>query len=248
MATLTRRPGRSVVVLTIVAVALAIGCTPSSGPGPSGSPSASVSPSATGDITTPEAAAAVVLALDPRFAGIRPSDPNVIGACCSWSAVPAAGGAWTVTLEIGWGDCPAGCINRHQWVFEVAKTGTVSLVSEAGPPVPAGVGGGGDGTGPSGFRGHALAGPTCPVVRPNDPACADRPIAGATIHVLDSTGTEIGRLVTDVSGAFALSVPAGSYQLVAEPVEGVMHPPAPVTVEVGSGVSEIDLSYDTGIR
>jgi hypothetical protein len=102
--------------------------------------------------------------------------------------------------------------------------------------------------GPVGFRGHTVAGPVCPVVRPNDPACADRPIAGATIHVLDANGTEIARLVSDATGGFGLAVPAGTYRLVADPVEGALRAPAAATVEVGTGISEIDLAYDTGIR
>jgi hypothetical protein len=114
-------------------------------------------------------------------------------------------------------------------------------------PTPSAVDGGGS-IGPTGFHGRALAGPTCPVVRPNDPACADRPIAGARIHVLDATGAEIAILTTDLTGAFGYGVPAGTYRLVADPVPGLMHAPPPTDVEVGTGVSEVDLAFDTGIR
>lgn len=116
------------------------------------------------------------------------------------------------------------------------------------PPNPGPSGSTGASLGPIGFTGHALAGPVCPVVRPNDPACADRPVAGATIHVLDASGTEIARLVTDATGGFGLAVPAGTYRLVADPVQGVMGTPGPVDIEVGDGIRTVDLAYDTGIR
>jgi hypothetical protein len=54
----------------------------------------------------------------------------------------------SVSLEyvVGWGDCPSGCIYRHEWVIEVQPTvagdGSVSyavrLLSESGDPIPAG--------------------------------------------------------------------------------------------------------------
>ena len=260
MASLTKPSLRAALaVVTVLGVALAA-CTPSTSPRPSAPPgpaaSASGAPSPLpssspsidpSGLDTPEAAAALVVAQDPRFAGIGPLDPNVIGGCCSWSAVSGADGAWTVTIEIGWGDCPAGCINRHHWIYEVTSAGTVALVSEDGPPVPPGVTGGGVGN-LVGIRGVALAGPVCPVVRPGDPNCTDRPVAGATIHVLDSTGTEVAELTTDGAGAFQVALPRGSYRLIADPVEGLMRAPGPVDVEVGSGASEVDLAYDTGIR
>jgi uncharacterized surface anchored protein len=246
---------RSPVAAAGVAVLLAvfIACSPAVTPGPSESPSptatASVAPSPT-TISSPEAAAALVVASDPRFAGIGPKDPNLIGACCWWEASAGQDG-FDVRVEIGWGDCPAGCINRHDWTFSVTTAGAVTLVSEQGPPVPAGVGGGGgggDGSGVIGIRGLATAGPVCPVVRPNDPNCADRPVAGATIHVLDDTGTEVALLETDRSGAFVVTLPPGRYRVVADPVEGLMHGPDPVDVVVGSALSLVQLSYDTGIR
>lgn len=40
------------------------------------------------------------------------------------------------TFEYGFGDCPAGCINRHIWHFRVYKDGTVEFESESGAPVP----------------------------------------------------------------------------------------------------------------
>ena len=253
---------RSTLLALATAILLAVlaGCSPALTPGPSGSPSPvpSSSPSSSPStspapspttITSPEAAAALVVASDPRFAGIGPKDPNVIGACCFWEA-SAVGDGYEVRVEIGWGDCPSGCIDRHDWTFSVTTAGVLTLVSEQGPPVPSGAGGGGggDGTGVIGIRGIATAGPVCPVVRPNDPNCADRPVAGATVHILDETGIEVALLETDLSGAFVVTLAPGRYRVVADPVEGLMHGPDPVDVTVGASLALVQLSYDTGIR
>ena len=248
MAALSRLTTAVVVALLGIAAA----CGPSTTPGPTASlPPTSASPLPTPPIDTPEAAAALALAQDPRFAGIEAFDPNVIAACCSWTAVPAAAGAWTVTIEIGWGDCPAGCINRHHWVYAVAHDGKVTLSSEDGPPVPPGVTGSGGsdvGSGIVGIRGTATGGPVCPVVRPGDPNCADRPVVGATVHVVDATGTEVAVVQTDANGAFQIALPSGRYRLQADPVQGLMRAPEPVDVTVGSGLTIVTLAYDTGIR
>ena len=198
-----------------------------------------------------------VLASDPRFAAVELQDPNVIGQCCFYSVIQT-GDTYVITIEIGWGDCPAGCIERHRWQYAVQPNGAIALQAEDGPPVPVGSpgGGGGSGTGTgtgegggaSGIRGIATAGPTCPVVRPNDPACADRPVAGATIHVVDATGTEVATLETDAAGAFVVPLPPGRYHLAPDPVAGVMGTAAAVDVTVGVGHEAVQLQYDTGIR
>lgn len=69
----------------------------------------------------------------------------MIGGCCLYEVTPK-GDAYTVMVEIGWGDCPAGCINRHHWFYTVAHDGTVTFEKEDGPALPAGVPGSG-GTG-----------------------------------------------------------------------------------------------------
>jgi hypothetical protein len=46
-------------------------------------------------------------------------------------------GAFVVSVRVGWGDCQAGCIDEHSWVYAVAPDGTVTVQSEEGPPVPA---------------------------------------------------------------------------------------------------------------
>jgi hypothetical protein len=212
-------------------------------------------------IATVEEAAARVVEQYPTFSGIGPADANLIGGCCSWQGTETADG-FTVTFEVGWGDCPAGCIDRHAWTFAVTRDGQVSLVDGRGSPVPSGMpgsdigggsggsGGGGGGIVPggTGIQGRALAGPTCPVVTADDPACADRPLAGVTILVLTANGVEAGRTTTDANGAFGFSLPPGPYTLEPQPVEGMMGDAAPIPVVIGDGIVTVDVAYDTGIR
>jgi hypothetical protein len=129
---MTTRQRTSVPLLLPFAVLLLAGCSAAGGASPS--PSPSPSPSAVA-VTSPDEAEARVEALHPEFAGMAPLDPDVIGACC-WSEAKAVEGGYQVTFTIGWGDCPAGCINRHVWTFAVSPGGEVALIGEEGPPVP----------------------------------------------------------------------------------------------------------------
>ena len=251
-------------------------------------------------------AAAIVVAQDPRFAGIGPRDPGMIGQGSWYEVAPSASG-WVVTVQLGWGDCQAGCISRHTWTYAVTAGGAASVVSETGDPLPAASGiastgqsstsapapatakpAPGNGTlpptvGPTPTRqpaptatpvptatsaappsnavpatggpwiiGTATAGPVCPVERfPPDPACAPRPVAGATITVHGAGGQVIATITTGTDGSYRVAVPTGSVQVVAAPVAGVMRAPAPIAVVVPAGSSawvRVDLSYDTGIR
>jgi hypothetical protein len=217
------------------------------------SPTSSPIPTPTSvTVTTPAQAAARVIAQVPSLAGIEEQDPDLIGGCCFWQATETGQG-FEVTFEVGWGDCPAGCIDRHHWVYSVGRDGSVELISENGPPVPSGVpgaGGGGGGIlpGGSGIQGVVSAGPTCPVVTANDPNCNDRPVAGATILILDASGREVARLVTDAAGRYAATLPAGPYTVEPQPVEGLLGTAEPVAATVRDGFVTVDLAYDTGIR
>jgi hypothetical protein len=251
--------GRSRVAATFLAMGLLFGaCAPTATPPPQSSAPPSPSPSSTGPspsivpgpttISSADAAAAIVLASDPRFAGLTAKDPNLIGQCCFYVVTPAGDG-FAVKVEIGWGDCPAGCINRHHWSYTVRRDGTIHLDQEDGPPLPPGVPAPGGGTGGViGIRGTATAGPVCPVMRPGDTNCADRPVAGALVHVLDATGTEVATLETDAAGAFAVTLPPGRYRVVPDPVPGLMGTAQAVDVTVGAGQVVVQLTYDTGIR
>ena len=198
-----------------------------------------------------------MIASDARFKGVGKKDPNVIGGCCFYEAAANGDGSFAVAIEIGWGDCPSGCTERHHWFYTVAADGTVAPQREDGPPVPADAGGGsaggsaGDGgilpAGP-GIAGQALAGPTCPVVKPGDPNCNDRPVAGATILIRDATGTVVAQMTTDAVGRFQVSLPPGDYRVEPQPVEGLMGGAEGIDVTVGGTFKEVQISYDTGIR
>jgi hypothetical protein len=197
-------------------------------------------PGASGAITTAAGAAQLALAQQPRFAGIAPFDENLIGQA-SWYQVTAAEDGWQVLIRIGWGDCPAGCINEHRWTYAVGKNARVELVRETGDPLP-------DATG---VRGTVSAGPTCPVERdPPDPACAPRLVAGAVLVVTDAAGTEVARATSAEDGTFSIDLGPGAYRLTAQPVEGLMGTPEPMDFEVEAGgpMTELQVSYDTGIR
>lgn len=185
-------------------------------------------------------AARLALAQQSRFAGIGPLDPDMIGQA-AWYEVADTGDGWEVVIRIGWGDCPAGCINEHRWTYSVGRDGGVELTSDEGDPLP-------DATG---VRGTVTAGPTCPVERdPPDPACAERAVAGAVLVFSDASGAEVARATSDADGTFAVELAPGAYRLMPQPVEGLMGTPAAqeVEVEAGQPMTEVQVSYDTGMR
>jgi len=205
-------------------------------------------------VDTPEAAVAAVQAQTPLFDTFGPLNPDVIGQDRWWETQPLDGSmpptGWTVRFTAGWGDCQAGCIDRHSWTWDVAADGTVTFVSEEGSPLNDGLIAGllRDAKGP-GAGGRVNAGPTCPVERPGDPACAPRMVAGAVLLVRDGAGKEVARLTTDGSGLFRFSLPAGEYTLEPQPVEGLMGTAQPMPFTVTDGVvTWLDVAYDTGIR
>ncbi|HEY8989360.1 MAG TPA: carboxypeptidase-like regulatory domain-containing protein [Candidatus Limnocylindrales bacterium] len=212
------------------------------------SPGSSPAPSATTTlpVTTPDQAAALVIARDARFTGVVKQDPNLIGGCCFYQATSQGADSFAVTIEIGWGDCPAGCVNHHHWIYAVTADGTVTLKSEDGPPVPAGTGGGILPGGP-GIAGQALAGPTCPVVQPGS-SCNDRPVAGATILIRDAGGTVVAQVVTDANGRFQVGLPPGPYRVEPQPVQGLIGTAGTIDVTVGAAFETVRIGYDTGIR
>ena len=196
-------------------------------------------PGASG-VTDAAAAVRLALAQQARFAGIGPFDENLIGQS-SWFEVADTDDGWQVVIRIGWGDCPAGCINEHRWTYAVGRTGSIELAQEEGDVLPDA----------SGVTGTVTAGPTCGVQRdPPDPACADRPVVGAVLVFTDAAGTEVKRVTSGADGAFSVELPPGAYHLTAQPVEGLMGTPAPMDVEVAAGqpLTELQISYDTGIR
>jgi len=87
-------------------------------------------------VSSPADAAALVIATNPIFSGTIELRPDVIGASRWWTATALPSGGYRVELTIGWGDCMAGCIERHVWTFDVDANGAVKLVSETGDSVP----------------------------------------------------------------------------------------------------------------
>ena len=213
-------------------------------PAESTAPGGSPSPIATSPAGPPteQEAVALVLAQDPRFAGLGPRDPSLIGQG-SWHEVRAAGSGYAVTVRIGWGDCPAGCISSHTWVFAVGADQGVRLVRESGGELP---------PGSSVVVGLVTAGPVCPVERdPPDPACAPRPVEGAVLVVTDATGREVARTTSGADGRYEIRLQPGAFEMAPQPVDGLIGTPEPIPLHVsgpGEVPQRVDVGYDTGIR
>jgi hypothetical protein len=250
---------RSHIATALLVALLASSCAPVAAPQPSSSPdptpSASPSPSASppparATVDSEAEAAARVLASDPRFAGIGPILPDIIGQSAWYEAV-ATGDGYEVTIIIGWDDCFAGCISKHRWSHDVTTDGAVTLTSEEGDGLPSDLPPPPDVTGEGALDITLVAGPVCPVeTQPADPACEPRPVANATVVIRSADGSEIARTVSDDQGhARADGLPAGVYVVEAEPVQGYMGtPPAAAVWALGAEPGAATLAYDTGIR
>jgi hypothetical protein len=118
-------------LLTVAACNAAGAPTPTPEPTPRPTPTPIAAP-----VASPEDAAALVIATDPRFSGAVRLKPDLIGASKWWEAEPLAAGGYRIKLTVGWGDCPAGCIQRHVWTYDVDANGGITLVSESGDQVP----------------------------------------------------------------------------------------------------------------
>jgi hypothetical protein len=240
-----------------VLLASIAGCTAVAGgpsaPGTSAAPSASAALS----ITSPDAAAARVMSVYPRFAGLGHQNADAVGQCCWYEASSSASG-YQVVVHVGWGDCPAGCISKHEWTYRVTPDGSVSTINETGSDVPAGIlpvvgaperSPAALPSGTSGIAGRATAGPTCPVVRVADSTCDPRALPGASIVVRNSAGAIVARQTAAADGSFAIALPPGSYTVEGESVGRFPAAPAPATVSVVFGVATaVEIMFDTGIR
>lgn len=235
---------RLLVAAVFLAVAGCGGSAAASGPATSPSPTP-------GRVVTATDALDRVVANEPRLKGIQPFDSGLVGQGSWYTVQPASGvGVFVVTVHVGWGDCEAGCIDEHSWVYAIGPDGDVSAVSETGAPVPPDAWPSPVGAGQTGIVGSAVAGPVCPVERvPPDPACAARPVANATIVIRDASGTVVAQTITASDGSFFVAVPPGDYQMEPQPVAGLVGgaQPQAVTVREGAATS-VQLEYDTGIR
>src|SRR5258706_2009986 len=116
----------------------------------------------------------------------------------------------------------------------------ISLIACSVTPTP---------DGSSGIEGQVLLGPTCPVVQPDDPACADKPYQ-ATLSILAASGQKISQFTTDAEGKFRISLNPGDYILVPESPNSSALPigrEQSFTVIAGQ-FTQLSISYDSGIR
>lgn len=127
---------RAVLAIAVLIASLAA-CGAGAAPTPTPTPTVRPTPTPiVAKVASPGDAAGLVIATNPIFAGTMQQRPDVIGASRWWTAEPLASGGYRIELTIGWGDCMAGCIERHVWTFDVDAAGAVKLVSETGDAVP----------------------------------------------------------------------------------------------------------------
>ncbi len=91
-------------------------------------------------IDTPAEAHAAVIASGTPFGDFVLLDDALIGASQYYEAKgePGSSAAWIVVYTYGWGDCQAGCISRHTFVYQVDPlSGAVSFDSHQGDSLPA---------------------------------------------------------------------------------------------------------------
>jgi hypothetical protein len=98
-----------------------------------------------------------------------------------------------------------------------------------------------------------VSAPTCPIeAAPPDPSCAPRPLAGATILVIDLAGSEVARGSSNASGMISFALPPGTYSLSPQLLgDKMFRAPKGQTITVGAtadSVQNITFTYDSGIR
>jgi Carboxypeptidase regulatory-like domain len=107
-------------------------------------------------------------------------------------------------------------------------------------------GGPGAGSGSSGIRGQALAGPQCPVEVEGSP-CPDAPWQG-TIVAVDVDSGDRSTVESDVDGRFRLALEPGTYELTIGS-DGTPPFAKPQRVSVREGeYTDVTIAVDTGIR
>lgn len=80
-----------------------------------------------------------VAALAMRFEaidGVRNAEPNGWGGDGNDIRARSRGEDWELEYSVGYGDCPAGCIQRHYWTFLVDLGGFVRYEGDRGDPIP----------------------------------------------------------------------------------------------------------------
>lgn len=99
----------------------------------------------------------------------------------------------------------------------------------------------------TGIMGRVLVGPTCPVMREDDPMCADRPYQGDFI-VRDATNLRVvGHFSTNLYGYFSISLEPGTYTIESVQRIGISKQVQTIVVHAGA-MTQATLTFDTGIR
>jgi hypothetical protein len=99
------------------------------------------------------------------------------------------------------------------------------------------------------LAGAIMRSPTCPVQRVNVP-CPPEPASGAKILVLMPAGKQVRSVAADREGKYSVTLPAGSYRIESEPLQGLEFTrdlPTTVSVTAG-GETRLDITIDTGMR
>jgi hypothetical protein len=90
-------------------------------------------------IDTPAEAHAAVIASGTPFGDFVFLDDALIGASQYYEVKgePGSSATWIVVYTYGWGDCPAGCISRHTFVYQVNPvSGVATFDSQQGEALP----------------------------------------------------------------------------------------------------------------
>jgi hypothetical protein len=120
--------------------------------------------------------------------------------------------------------------------------------SEKTQPASSGISSGSPPATGSGVRGQVLIGPSCPVIRIDNP-CPDQPYqANLTVFSLD--GQKVTRFSSGADGKFEIQLPPGNYILHPESPDGRPIPSAadvPFTV-LPDQFSEVVVTFDSRIR
>lgn len=99
--------------------------------------------------------------------------------------------------------------------------------------------------------GTVTAGPSCPAQQDPGPECDDRPVPGAVLFVreVDAGSDVYGEITVGPDGHFDTRLPAGTYVLEPQAVEGLMGTAAAIEFEAGADlIVDLEIVYDTGIR
>lgn len=98
----------------------------------------------------------------------------------------------------------------------------------------------------SGVEGQVFIGPVCPVVQEGQ-ECADRPYQ-ATLIVNNSNGREIVKVQTDEQGRFKIPLEPGEYILHPESPNVMPYAAEQVFVVEAGRFTQVNITYDSGIR